>query len=97
MVWVGVQDPSGAFAQVFARVEQAFASFGFEPEGRSFNPHLTLARKRTDRKKEAAKAVLEGWRGRQFGEVTISSIRLYKSTLTSAGPVYEPLEEVPLA
>lgn len=97
VVWVGVQDPDGAFGRCYAEVERAFGRFGFEPEGRSFSPHLTLARKRSERGKDRAREVLQSWRDRDFGRVDVSSIRLYRSTLTPQGPLYEPLEEVTLA
>lgn len=96
VLWVGVQDPTGAFGRAFVQVEGAFTRLGFDSEGRAFRPHLTIARKRTDRGRERAQQVLERWRGRRFGEATVRQIRFYKSTLTPNGPVYEAIEEVPL-
>lgn len=97
VLWAGVLDPTGAFGRAFMEVEKSFGALGFEPEGRAFHPHLTLARKRSDRGRDSAKQVLERWRGHRFGEATVSTIRFYESTLTPQGPVYQPLEEVVLA
>ena len=44
VLWVGVDDPSGACAPLARDLEFALAPLGFTPEKRAFRPHLTLAR-----------------------------------------------------
>lgn len=89
IVWIGLDDPGGHLAKCFAINERIFAELGFASEDRPFNPHITIARKRTDRGKDQAKAVLNPHRDDHFGDLTVPGPRLYKSTLTPQGPIYE--------
>ncbi len=44
VLWVGVEDATGAVERLAAQCEQAARDVGFEPEERPFHPHVTLAR-----------------------------------------------------
>lgn len=90
-LWVGLQDPEGHVGTCFALSERVFAELGFPPEPRAFSPHVTIARRRGDEGKDAAKRVLERHRDEVFGEVLVEGPILFRSTLTPQGPVYEAL------
>ena len=47
ILWLGINDSSGALARLHGRLEDECAAAGFEREGRPFHPHLTLARMRS--------------------------------------------------
>lgn len=96
VLWVGVQDPTAGFTRMYVETHSQLAQLGFSPEDRGFSPHLTIARKRTDRGRDEARRVLERWRGKEFGGATVDTVRLYKSTLTRGGPVYEVVGAIPL-
>jgi 2'-5' RNA ligase len=49
VVWVGLDEPSGALAACSELCEARYAEIGFAREGRPFSPHLTLGRVREDR------------------------------------------------
>lgn len=46
VLWVGVEDGSGALARVQQRLEDECSALGFPREKRPFHPHLTVARLR---------------------------------------------------
>jgi RNA 2',3'-cyclic 3'-phosphodiesterase len=91
VVWAGISDDESALARSFALSERLFAELGLPTEPRPFTPHLTIARKRSDRDKERAKAVMEPHRSAAFGEVAIEGPVLFRSHLSSDGPTYERL------
>jgi 2'-5' RNA ligase len=44
VLWLGIEDASGALAQLQSRLEEECSALGFAREERPFHPHLTLAR-----------------------------------------------------
>jgi 2'-5' RNA ligase len=91
-VWCTIDDAGGS-GQVFQQVENALLPLGFARETRLFTPHATVARvKSFDPSLFAAISQLNTM---NYGNCTISSLKLKKSTLTPQGPVYEDLLEVP--
>ncbi len=44
VLWIGVQDPSLTLHRLFEDLERRLESVGIPPEGRQFQPHITLAR-----------------------------------------------------
>lgn len=90
VVWAGVVD-HGELASSFALSERLFAELGFPVEPRPFTPHVTLARKRSDKSKDKAKSVLDPHRNKSFGNVEIAGPVLFRSLLGPQGPTYEPL------
>jgi 2'-5' RNA ligase len=44
VLWVGIGQGNEAMAEIAADLESSFAPLGFEPEGRDFREHFTLAR-----------------------------------------------------
>jgi 2'-5' RNA ligase len=94
VLWVGVVeiDTAGVMPALAAALEQAARNSGFEPEHRSFRPHLTLAR--------AARGMRPRWtEGVEVefeDEVEVDRIVLYRSELLPAGARYTVLDEFPL-
>lgn len=91
VVWVGVQEDSGALRALQRDVEKSLAPLGFEREKRSFHPHLTLGRARrnvssTDQRRlgEIIAATELG----ELGQVQVASFRLMRSDLRPDGAVY---------
>ncbi len=91
-VWSGIDD-GGNGALLRDRVEDLLAPLGFPRETRPFTAHATVARvKRYD---PSLMTALQNLGTRTYGECTVAAMNLKKSTLTSAGPVYEDLLVVP--
>ncbi|MFN0042377.1 MAG: RNA 2',3'-cyclic phosphodiesterase [Alphaproteobacteria bacterium] len=85
-----------ALMQLRANIESALVRFGVKPDGRRFQPHVTLARMRgapPDRVSLflAAHALLRA------GPIAIDHFALYSSFLREAGPIYQVEAEYTLA
>lgn len=108
VVWLGVAGQVEELKDLARAVESELARLGFPPERRSFKAHLTLGRLRRGRRgggggggggggvvplarEIAARAAYAGPAFRA------DWVALMKSTLTPAGPIYEPLAEFDLA
>ena len=97
VVWVGVSEETGILESIHEEIEMGLRSIGFQPARERFVPHITLARIRGSRNIHALIRVITEYSDYEFGSMTVTSIRLKKSTLTPRGPIYETLWEVPLA
>lgn len=95
VVWLGVLG-GDALGRIAATLDASLAKLGYAREQRPWSPHATLARARSGRGLDRVRGLLEDHRDEAFGEQRIDCIRLKKSVLTSTGPVYSTLQEVPL-
>ena len=99
VVWVGVEEPSGALRRLQSAVERELARLGFRPEGRGFKPHLTLARIR-DQARSRERAQLGAWVRQQSvpqrATMRVCRVSLMRSVLGPGGAVYTRLGEAPL-
>jgi RNA 2',3'-cyclic 3'-phosphodiesterase len=90
VIWAGVEpDPQIELLQ--HRVEQEFAQLDFPPEGRAFQPHVTLGRAgRTARPRDFARlgAALDALRYRETAR--LEAVDLMQSVIQAGGgpPVY---------
>jgi len=90
-------EPTGAMAALAVAVEKSLCdAVGVAPEERGFKAHVTIGRVKNPREcprvEELAALVTDA----DFGEVTVRDIVLMKSELTPRGPIYTPIERVPL-
>lgn len=95
VVWAGIE--CAGLAELARRIGLALTPLGFEPEGRTFHPHVTLARVRSGRGGDALAAAIEQHRDDSFGSGGVAAVVLYRSRLQTGGSVYEPLWTIPLA
>lgn len=92
MLWASYSDPDGQAADVAARIAKACAERDITLEDRAFRAHVTLARRRVQRSTgERALRALDGQFPLVPPFVSVSEAILFESTLTKAGPVYDPL------
>lgn len=105
VVWLGLGGQVNRLRELAQDIEARLELLGFAPERRSFKAHLTLGRLRRGPKRGGktggstvpltrAIAALRDYQGPAFGACKVV---LIKSTLTPAGPIYEPLAEFELA
>lgn len=92
VVWVGVEDATGAMARLAAVCEDVAQSVGFSPEERPFRPHLTISRLRPPGDVESL--VSEA----QFSTVRLQAdaLTMYRSVSTPSGQHYEVVERLVL-
>jgi 2'-5' RNA ligase len=88
VVWLGVE-PHPALELLANDVERVTGTFGFEPEMRPFQPHITLGRAKRDARPAAFRSFPDLARSVDYGAlVAVESVDLMKSTLRPDGAVY---------
>jgi 2'-5' RNA ligase len=92
VLWIGVKENS-TLLEIQSRLEQEFEKIHFPKEQRKFHPHLTLGRVKNPYNLESMLSILEKNKEREFGEMTVSYIKLFLSTLKPSGAEYTILSE----
>ena len=96
-LWAGVT-PHEALAALHRKVDHALVRVGLAPEGRTYLPHITLARLS---RSMGMGIEIERWRADHVAltsaPFTVGHVYLYASTLGSGGARYEAIERWPLA
>lgn len=82
------QDPE--LTRLNQKIEQMAQRTGFEPEGRRFHPHVTLARMRNPDKRRLGQ-YLEANGQFAMQPFQTTGFTLFRSHLSSEGAMYEPL------
>ncbi len=95
VIWVGVNEGWSQVEQIYEQVEKLLSSVGFRRENRPFSPHITIARVRSARKSDEIANFLRHFSEESFGTITVDRVRLKQSILSSSGPKYSTLLEVP--
>ncbi|HEY3580375.1 MAG TPA: RNA 2',3'-cyclic phosphodiesterase [Pyrinomonadaceae bacterium] len=90
VLWIGIDDRSGALAKLQKRVEDECAREGFPKEDRAFRPHLTIARIRNPHN---AHRLAETHLHTEFTaiELVLNELVLFRSELSPKGSKYTPL------
>jgi RNA 2',3'-cyclic 3'-phosphodiesterase len=92
--WVGVKAPP-ALGELARLIETAMERLGFAAEGRTFSPHLTLARFKVSRPQPELVALLEPKRELILGCFEVSEFYLFESRLSSHGAQYQKVARFP--
>ena len=100
VVWIGVDEPTGALVAVQRSIESAIAPLGYPGEPHAFQPHLTLGRTARDVKPVDLHKIGDAVQSAKIGllgHVHADSVVLFQSDLASGGSIYTALTRVPLA
>ncbi|MGB9715335.1 MAG: RNA 2',3'-cyclic phosphodiesterase [Thermodesulfovibrionales bacterium] len=95
VLWVGIED-SDTLKRLQRDIEDSITLLGFQREERTFQPHLTIARVRSQKRIEALISELDNHREKDFGIFEVKSIRLMRSELKPTGAQYHCIFEIPL-
>ncbi len=98
-VWAGLAYPK-ALPALAAQIDEQCARFKFARETRPFSPHLSLARVSEYANREKTAACLQPLRQNallDFGNLTVSKITFFRSTLQAGGSIYTPIATYPLS
>ena len=99
ILWVGVDEPTGALTSLQKAIEREMAPLGYPSEDRPFSAHLTLGRVRQGASRgdlrQLGDAVVSYRRGKP-AEMQVETVSLIRSDLRPAGAVYTPLAHVSL-
>lgn len=98
VIWVGLDKGAKESTELAKKVDEALSKIGFPEETRPFAAHLTIGRVRSPKNKAALKEKIEslGFQPSAISNQLISSIFLFQSKLTPAGPIYTKLHEAKL-
>jgi 2'-5' RNA ligase len=96
VVWLGLGGDILPLTQLFYRLEKAFAALGYLPEGRAFNPHLTLGRVKSPVNRDKLARLLEKLPPLNWPPFTVKELILFQSVLSPQGSKYTPLKVIPL-
>jgi 2'-5' RNA ligase len=96
VVWVGLGGDVIPLARMYHQLEKAFEVLGHPPEGRAFNPHLTLGRVKSPANRHRLAIALEKLPPLKWPAFQVKEIILFKSTLTPQGSIYTPLQVLSL-
>lgn len=94
VIWVGVEEGYEELKRIHDEIEKGLKALGFKPEREEFVAHITVARVRSGRKREALIKIIENFKEFDAGEMVVQCIRLKQSILTPKGPIYKTLREV---
>ena len=99
VVWVGVHDAEKRLADLAKAVANATAAFSEAPREENFTGHITIARFKNLRRREAgilARLVSDVTR-RAFGGWTAEAIEIMRSELSAGGARHASLARLPLS
>lgn len=91
VIWAGIGD-DGWLYDMKNRIEKGVSALGIAEEERPFHPHLTLGRVKYLKHPNTLIEALEQKKEHEWGTFEVNRMVLYKSKLTSQGPVYSELE-----
>ena len=97
VIWAGLTDDEqiGIMARMVKEIEYDIRKLGFDPDEKRFKPHLTLGRVKVPKNLDELLDSLRSYHLKPTSFI-LDSLRLYKSTLTPQGPIYECLHDVKL-
>jgi len=98
VIWIGLDAPT-CLGQLQHRIESTCAYLGYDPEEKSFSPHLTIGRVREQAGSTEIKHIqvaLESKNIGTLGSFTVGDIHLFKSDLQPSGPIYTSLSSAGL-
>jgi len=87
VLWAGLAAPR-AMDALYGQIEGALIPVGFPAEGRSFHPHVTLARLRQSQPDSAVDRFLEHWHDLASAPIPVDHFVLFESVLSPNGPRY---------
>ena len=93
VVWAGITEGADQLRDIFSQLEPRLRALSFAPDSKGFSPHLTIARVRSGRNKEALAKCIRENADVDFGVIRAACLRLKSSDLTPRGPIYATLKE----
>jgi 2'-5' RNA ligase len=96
VIWLGVA-AEARLELLHHDIETSCADLGYEMEGRTFRPHLTLGRARAALAAPAAHALSAAARDVQFvSRVPVASLEIMASEIATLGATYRELASLPM-
>lgn len=93
VVWVGINKGSEKLIKISDQIEPLLQELGLRPDFKNFSPHLTIARVKSPKNKDRLIDFVKKNSGYNFGDIKITSLKLKKSDLSRAGPIYATIKQ----
>ncbi len=99
VIWVGIKQGNAEIKGIAIFLEKQSAEIGLPPENKEFSAHITIGRVRSGKNRGELSKILSdlSQNSLEDQQFTADKITLFKSTLSSNGPIYETVKEFPLA
>ena len=94
VIWIGFERGQEELTKISRSLETQLRKLGFPQDKKGFSPHVTIARLRSGRNKDAIADLLYESKEKSYGSMMAQAIRLKKSILTPQGPIYSTIFEV---
>jgi 2'-5' RNA ligase len=94
VLWVGLEEKTGALLNLVKAIDERMHQFGFAKEKRSFTAHLTIGRAKDTKIPEIVRALREKSFPAMLAQ--FNEIIFMKSDLQPGGSVYTPLRKLAL-
>lgn len=91
VIWISVAEGRKDIFSLHELLEKEFEKVGIKKD-REFETHLTIARVRSARNKEALIKKIKELSNSHFGRFVVKEIKLKESNLTSKGPIYHDIK-----
>lgn len=95
IIYAGVSD-QGPIQSLSEDIEKLARKVGFEPQSSIPTPHLTLGRPKGIGNEIPTRELIQLFDHKSFGFFHTNTIYLYQSISTGMGPLYQPIEIIPL-
>ena len=99
VIWVGITDGDAQTKKIARDLEERLSKLGLAKDERAFASHITIGRVRSPSKRKNLTRALAD-QAQNLATLkplfNVSKLTLFKSTLSSKGPTYEPQKEVNL-
>lgn len=92
--WIGVAAGQASLQALHDELALRLQPLGFQPEGRAYSAHLTLARVKDCRSREVRNLLRDI--DADAGRCQVAAVTVFRSRLSPKGASYEPLLRVPL-
>lgn len=96
VIWAGISDPDGRLSQLAEQIEDGLCRCGIGKDDKEFSPHITIGRTRSFKNLSRLAEAIPPYSISPAIEQIVRRVTLFKSTLTSQGPIYEPLQTLEL-
>ena len=94
VVWIGIDEGNIGLVDLCGKINRGLARYNIPSDRRGFSPHLTVARVRSGRNREALSKIIKTLSDLEFGAFEVDSFALKQSTLSPKGPIYRDLLQV---
>jgi 2'-5' RNA ligase len=95
VVWIGMENEDGTMQTLQRRIDEATTTLGFPREERSFHPHVTLGRVKSQKNIANLLTLMETVTF-ETEPAILRELKIIRSDLKPAGSVYTILKSIPL-